>query len=508
MPSKNISESPAIPRRAWIALGLFAAFAALYLLTLTHAYSYDGICYSLDVEYSAFWDLFHPNHLLYSWIGRMAYEVAQFQGYPGRALIVLQVMNALVAAGTLAGLFILVQEIYTTTPALLITAAWGLSRSYWEWAVDPGCYAWAAFAACVLLAVTVRADKLPSWAIGVLHGITILFHQLLVFAIPALLYRCWRRRPLQYLSGVMGVTVWVYLLVGTAAHGDSVRTMLEWALRPGGSLEGSSFLSAPWWSSQWVENALSLVRGFFDSVIVAAPADTSRLLRCALLFAMGVGLVKMAQVWGEKSTTVLQKSLWIWVMGVNLFEYFYLPSASRYRLLFMPALLVLLAQGMLRWKGRAKTAAAVLIVMMGSWNYMWMMGPQSKAIQNPDLVRASWVASTLAPGDAFLFAGHSPASITNVYVAYFATEILGSSVRGHLFSHPDGNITDLDGLLKKALVRKHRAFIESALLDPDLQRQLEGIGSLVPGMLGEYFGRLRLGQELTGPDGYKIREVL
>ena len=78
-------------------ISLSAFFVVLYRLTATRAFSYDGICYSLDAERAPLTNLFHPNHLLYSFIGRLVYILAALTGHPLRALPLMQGFNALIA---------------------------------------------------------------------------------------------------------------------------------------------------------------------------------------------------------------------------------------------------------------------------------------------------------------------------------------------------------------------------------------------------------------------------
>src|SRR5882762_6561602 len=83
---------------SFLAMGCVAAFfSGLYLLFPTRFFSYDGICYALDVEFGSMINLFHSNHLLYSPASRVIYQVFRMTGSSLRALAVMQGANAIAA---------------------------------------------------------------------------------------------------------------------------------------------------------------------------------------------------------------------------------------------------------------------------------------------------------------------------------------------------------------------------------------------------------------------------
>ncbi len=80
---------------------LAAAVLLIYLLFPTKNYYWDGVDFAYDIERaSAALDpaLIHANHLLYSPLGRLAYELSRALGFEARALEVLQVKNCLLSA--------------------------------------------------------------------------------------------------------------------------------------------------------------------------------------------------------------------------------------------------------------------------------------------------------------------------------------------------------------------------------------------------------------------------
>ena len=124
--------------------------------------------------------------------------------------------------------------------------------------------------------------------------------------------------------------------------------------------------------------------------------------------------------------------------------------------------------------------AGLFIGLMAGGNFNQVLGPQSHMENSPNFMRARWISQTLHPDDVFLFAGGSPDSITNVYIAYFAPQVLARSVRGYYFGRPHGDLSELRQLVQSVRQPHQRVFVEAGLYDPKIKRT----GSLRPGAAG------------------------
>src|SRR5437870_3660653 len=89
-------------RQDYAALVVFLFFWLLYQFTASRVFSYDGLCYALDVEFAPAANLFHPNHLLYSFVSYCIGRFFHLLGYTGRAIFLMQSVNVFVAAGAVA----------------------------------------------------------------------------------------------------------------------------------------------------------------------------------------------------------------------------------------------------------------------------------------------------------------------------------------------------------------------------------------------------------------------
>src|SRR4029077_9051285 len=186
------------PRAALAAIFVGGFSAAVYHLTATFRFSYDGLCYALDAEFGPPTNLFHPNHLLYSFLSRGLFRLLIWVGHPVRAIYLMQAMNTVVAGTAVGFFFALLTQRFGWKRGLLGAVLLGFSNAFWTEAVDPGCYAWATLATCGLLALLLEPEILEPFWLGVAHGVAILFHQMLLLVIPAFLFRLGRRRSGHY----------------------------------------------------------------------------------------------------------------------------------------------------------------------------------------------------------------------------------------------------------------------------------------------------------------------
>src|SRR5262245_31767727 len=101
---------------------------ALYLPFLSLQYDTNGLVEALAVESG---QLFHKNHLLYRVLGYVAYRGLQFAGFSGRAVVVLQVLNAVCGALGVGFAYIAYKRVtHQTTAALAGAVLFGGSYIY------------------------------------------------------------------------------------------------------------------------------------------------------------------------------------------------------------------------------------------------------------------------------------------------------------------------------------------------------------------------------------------
>jgi hypothetical protein len=488
---------------------LSLVFTALYALTATHAFSYDGLCYALDVDFSSWQNLFHPNHLLYSVIGRGLTYLFAAVGLPLRSILVLQGMNAVVGGVTVGVLFLILERDLAWRRALLGAAALGLSYVFWSEVVDPGCYAWATLAGCGLLTLFLRGENGSGFQTGLFHGVIVLFHQIYILATPALLWRM-RRNWAGYLGGVLLIVGGMYAAVAAVLHPGTWIDRLKWTVAPAGAEAGSQLFM--WWTFNIRENTTALWRGLVQCLMVSGPGvplAISFLANGLMLALLGWFIGELMRVSREKnSRRELINVLGVWVALLGIFHFFHLPYASRFWLPVFPTIIYLMLWLTQRYDPRRFYAAAAIgVIVIAMANFNFGIRPQSRFENNPNLVRIGWLSRGLKANDVFVFSGTGPNSIVNVYVAYFLPQVQGRSLRGYFFSHPNGDLGDLNALMQDAHTAGHPVYLEKTLFDAGPQAELERLAGIAPGAVAKWVGQFKGKIERNGPGGYSVIEV-
>jgi hypothetical protein len=484
-------------------VGVFVFFWFLYQVTVPYSYTYDGLCYALDVEFGVPSQWFHANHLLYNILYHGLYLLFHRLGYLGRAIYLMQSLNAFVGAGAVALFACTLRQRVGWERSLCGAALFGFSNAFWYETADPGCYAFAALGVCLLMELLLRVEQFGAFVVGLLHGVLVLFHQMLVLVAPAFLYRLQGlKSSLVYLIGLFIGAGLPYAVIARLFHGGSLQEGLYWALGPAGPRPGTKILSRTWWSMNLGSNLSNTWDGLVGGLVAPAPG-------AAVLVA--VGILALA-VWSYRKLNVKTRdgrslvSLWIWVLILNAFLFFFWSGTLRYRILFLPGLLFIGMSAARELRSKTWFAVAVLVTLaVAVTNARKMVLPRMAL--GPDAIRTAWVKGQAGPADFFLFAGKGANSITNVHMAYFAPRTPARSVRGYLFLHADGDMRPLTEQLQVVHRRGGRILVEKSLLDPSTQRQIEIEENVTEGTVQGWIASLRPGRVRPGPGGYDLIEV-
>lgn len=507
---RSAGEGVQVSAASLVFCSLLVSFWLLYGLTLRRDYTYDGLCYALDVELAPVANLFHPNHLLYSAVSYEAWRLFQWFGYQARALFFMQSLNALMGALAVAALGGFISRRLNAALGLLAGGFFGLGYSFWSEATDPGCYAWAGLAACLLLALLLESDKAGAFWVGAGHGILVLFHQMLILAAPGFCLRVWRReeRPwaamIRYLSGLIVTVGLPYGIVAAVFHGPSWRDAAYWALGPAGPPPGVAILSRFWWSLDFLPNVSAAWTGWVHSLVAAGSWQTvpfamgSFLMAAGLIAWIGWAVSRRRRVsWDEIGPLLL------WVIVFNGFLFFFYPGSPRYRILFWPPLLYLGALALTK-APPARVLSIGTVLLAGLFVFNSQLGIRPLRQASPQAARVAWVRQQVRAPDFLLFAGKGPHSVQNVFMAYFAPLTPVRSLYGYLFSHPTGDFAPLERYVELAARRKGRFFVDGDLLDPHVQRALEAERGTPAGAIARWLAAYRIEEERTGPDGYRL----
>jgi hypothetical protein len=292
-------------RHYGIGILLLVGFSLLYWQTRVQVHTFDALSYTQDVESKPFLELYHPHHLLYGPVGRLAYELAQALGYDGRADAPIQALNAL--AGGL-GVWVLWRIGRAWTGAALYSAGVasliGVSYAYWLYASEVEVYTFAALFILLTLwamgrTATDSMDGVPTN--GILLGLTtagaVMFHQTnAMLVLPMSLFIVWRAegdlKARAKALAIYGVTVGLavglpYVLVGLASGFRTPQAYYNWL---------TDYAQTGVWGGNWNGAGVRALReGLADSI---SPAPLVALLFYAgSLVGFGLGWRSLDSAW-------------------------------------------------------------------------------------------------------------------------------------------------------------------------------------------------------------------
>jgi hypothetical protein len=197
----------------WIFLIPFIAF----LLVRNQEQGFDSYVYALNVRDG--FDLFHPHHLLYNYIGRLLYQIFGF-GASG-SLEFLSGLSSVLGALSLANFYSILRNRLTNLAAISYTFFIGGIYSFWYYStsVEVNMPAILFFSAALYWLFNRKPSGLNSIIVFAFVSLSILFHQIMALAvIPILIYMMARQRsvskPILYaLPGLLSVT-FLYIVIG------------------------------------------------------------------------------------------------------------------------------------------------------------------------------------------------------------------------------------------------------------------------------------------------------
>jgi len=248
-------------RRAWRgAMALAVGFGLLYLVTLSHNVSGDTVRYAIKAETQGPWAGMDPYHVFNQPLAWLAWQAARLAGWSERALLPIQVPNALAGGAAVGLMFLLSRRLGLSTRAALVAAAGlGLSCATWLLATD-GEYVTPGLAMALLPLVwcygaSPASLARPRWALalGGLLALAGLAFQTNLLLIPVLLWALAlrgdlppaqrRRTAILALAAALGLYLAGYGLALAARPG--VLKLADWRLHPGLGLG----YGLPSWSS-------------------------------------------------------------------------------------------------------------------------------------------------------------------------------------------------------------------------------------------------------------------
>lgn len=394
---------------------LFCLTFALYLATLTQVHTFDALSYVTSVERKPWTEIFHPHHLAYGPLGKLALLVGQALGLGGAALP-MQTVNALAGALGTTYLAVLVQRV-TRRGDLALTAAvlLGSAYAYWYYAVEIEVYTVATLFLLVCLDLLLRLLVRPTlrlWVLlGVAQGGAILFHQTnVLFCVPVLAcavhsgtMQPWARRVRDWLAYSLALALTVglpYLFVGVVVSGfRSSAAFVAWL---------TEYTRTGWWggpitAAKWADLGAGL-------------ADTLAQPGGALLWLLLLGLLVLHLRTLFRASPALLQILLAWLLTYGAFFLWWEPDNIEFWIASLPPALLLLAlalRGAPRWGPGVWIALAVATTALGlNYDAIQRRGDAATDLQR---VVAGTLAAQSTPADLLLV----PDGLLELYLPYY-----------------------------------------------------------------------------------------
>ncbi|HET9870067.1 MAG TPA: glycosyltransferase family 39 protein, partial [bacterium] len=205
----------------FLALGLGGACFCVDLTHLAVNHTYDGMVFASLIEqrHPSAWDLFHPHHLIYNWLGRQFFLFGHTHGADWDGLGALQCFDLLTGtAGVLLVFHLLVRVTGDRGTAFLSALGLSFTYSYWYFSTSPGVRIFATVTPLLAwYAFTYVKDRGVGWGavLGLAHAFAVLGHQTNLLLLPAFLGGIWCVREKTFREKI-GISL-LYLAVLTAA---------------------------------------------------------------------------------------------------------------------------------------------------------------------------------------------------------------------------------------------------------------------------------------------------
>jgi len=233
------------PQRYVPWLILVAAFL-VYVATLSQRLDRNSLYELMVIEHGSATELLRPNHMLFRPLARGFYNLWQFFGYEGRALLPAQLLVAFTGAAAVAILWVILVEIGSDRRlAAWLTLAYASGYACWYWSTNVHYMLPAVSSACAAFLLMLRLRRIPPTPVrlvgmSLLTALAIAFWQANVFIVAPLSYGILflpqavsisqRRQALLIWGGLtLALVAGLYLIVGTQVYGvDSLSSLRSW----------------------------------------------------------------------------------------------------------------------------------------------------------------------------------------------------------------------------------------------------------------------------------------
>ena len=401
----------------WLRWFVFAAIAVIYISFPTRSYFFDGIAFAQIIEETPGLrpSLLHPNHLIYNLIGAIFYRLILRLGFDIRAIAALQILNSLLSVVSAYVLFLILKSLLKSRYfCYALTLLFAFSSTWWKYSTDADAYIPSTLFLLISFSLILPGRKPVPLLVALTYSLALCFHQMAIVCFPVFVVgvflqsRSHRRQQRIINALIFSVTAALitlaayfqsfYLITGTFGLTNFARWTLSYA-------PDESFGFHAW------NNLVFTLRGharlFFGGRINALSGLVNPfvVMLLVLLIALTITLIfkvirhfrkpKLQSVlgWQEDSrlrTVGILCVLWIGLYLIFLF--LLLPHHTFYRLLYLPAIIILLGLSLDSYNTLARISRkyrlALFVAVVCLTNFLTLIYPYSHEEKYPPLVLA------------------------------------------------------------------------------------------------------------------------
>jgi hypothetical protein len=413
-----------ISRDRLISLFAFIALFLIYIAFPTKNYYYDGVFFARAIEEANGLQssLIHPNHLIYSPVGYLAYRLSQTLSFTFRAIQILQVLNSLASVLSAYVLFRIARASFQSRYlAWCLTFLFAFSATWWKYSTDADAYIISVLFLLISFYLILPGRTPRPWWLIATFSLAVFFHQLAVLFYPIIILGLyWQassgepqgRRPLFIVlqfaawSFVFIFTVYCYafyLAAGTFSASRFARWI--WSYSPDASF-----------SFNVLDNLRYTLRGhgrLFFGGRFSLLQDLPGVLLFIWIVLIGLFVIRLLR--GLRGTRFRHAAITrqrfhpdhfaklciFWILIFFVFLFFWLPHNTFYRLFYLPAIILLGAWLISkRLHASPKYRLALFVVIMALANFLFSIFPYAQVENNPPLALAlelnkQWPAGTV-----------------------------------------------------------------------------------------------------------------
>ena len=417
----------------------------LNLLFLTKNYYWDGVFFAQVIEdaHGVNAALIHPSHLFDQLLVYWLYRTVVSLGINARALTVFQISNCFLSAVAAAVFFRISARLFRSIyVALVATALFAFSATWWKFSADADAYILAVLLLLVCFYFLLPEQKPRPFLVAIIHVAAMLIHQLSLFFFPVALVgiifqtrgRTRSERGLDLVK--YGVTVTATTLVtyyatfrmifGPASVARFVSWITYFSPEHGFTFSfwGNFIFSL---RSQWrimFGGRVAFIREFSNLWIYALAFVALALTITFLVVTFGrareLRSILAAAAAFPKRFRDLTILCLVWIVPYVIFLFFFIPQNTFYRLLYLPAVVLLFGSFIAAAESRPnhlrRFRAALFASAMFAANLAFSQYPYSQARSNPPLQLAMKLNQAWPAGTTMYFAEFNS---DNSLVKYF-----------------------------------------------------------------------------------------